>query len=96
MVLVAEIGSEIVKNELIAETKGLFGFFKSSVNSPVSGTIESISDLTGQVVIREAPLPVEVDAYIEGVIDEVIENKDRSDIDNSTKGQLDFIEKFRQ
>ena len=74
-VMVAEIGSEVVKNELIAETKGLFGFFKSSVNSPVSGTIESISDLTGQVVIREAPLPVEVDAYIEGVIDEVIEKE---------------------
>jgi len=74
-VMVAKIGSEVVKNELIAETEGLFGFFKSSVNSPVSGTIESISDLTGQVVIREAPLPVEVDAYIEGVIDEVIEKE---------------------
>ena len=31
--------------------------------------------MTGQVVIREAPLPVEVDAYIEGVIDEVIEEE---------------------
>ncbi|MFL3014109.1 MAG: hypothetical protein ACJZ19_06025 [Candidatus Neomarinimicrobiota bacterium] len=74
-VMVSRIGSKVSKDELIAETKGLFGFFKSSVNSPVSGTIESISDLTGQVVIREAPLPVDVDAYIEGVIDDVIEKE---------------------
>ena len=74
-VMVSRIGSKVSKDELIAETKGLFGFFKSSVNSPVSGTIESISDLTGQVVIREAPLPVNVDAYIEGVIDDVIEKE---------------------
>ena len=74
-VMVSRIGSKVSKDQLIAETKGLFGFFKSSVNSPVSGTIESISDLTGQVVIREAPLPVDVDAYIEGVIDDVIEKE---------------------
>ena len=74
-VMMVGIGSKVSKDELIAETKGLFGFFKSNVNSPVSGTIESISDLTGQVVIREAPLPVEVDAYIEGIIDNVIEKE---------------------
>ena len=65
-------GKSIKKGDLIAETKGLFGFFKSSVFSPVSGTIESISSLTGQVVLREAPIPVEVDAYIEGEINDVI------------------------
>ena len=74
-VMMVGIGSKVSKDELIAETKGLFGFFKSNVNSPVSGTLESISDLTGQVVIREAPLPVQVDAYIEGVIDNVIEEE---------------------
>ena len=74
-VMMVGIGSKVSKDELIAETKGLFGFFKSNVNSPVSGTIESISDLTGQVVIREAPLPVQVDAYIEGVIDNLIKEE---------------------
>ena len=74
-VLEVKEGDTVNKGDMIAQTDGLFGFFKSSVNSPVSGTIESISDLTGQVVIREAPLPVEVDAYIEGVIDEVIEKE---------------------
>ena len=71
-VMIAKEGSKVSKNDLIAQTKGIFGYFKSSVNSPVDGTIESVSNITGQVVIREAPIPVEVDAYIRGVVDEVI------------------------
>ncbi len=70
--MIKTIGESIHKNDLIAETKGIFGFFKSSVLSPVDGTIETISDVTGQVVLREPPIPVEVDAYIEGKINEVI------------------------
>ena len=70
--MIKTTGESIHKNDLIAETKGIFGFFKSSVLSPVDGTIETISDVTGQVVLRESPIPVEVDAYIEGKIYEVI------------------------
>ena len=71
-VMIAKEGSKVSKNELIAQTNGIFGYFKSSVNSPVDGTIDSVSNITGQVVIREAPIPVEVDAYIRGVVHEVI------------------------
>ena len=39
---------------------------------------------------------VELGKVLSDEIYEKIKNKDRSDIDNSTKGQLDFIEKFRQ
>ena len=70
--MIKTIGESIHKNDLIAETKGIFGFFKSSVLSPCEGTIETISDVTGQVVLRESPIPVEVDAYIEGKVNEVI------------------------
>ena len=31
--------------------------------------------MTGQVVIREAPLPVEIDAYIQGSVDEIIKDE---------------------
>ena len=68
-------GQEIKKGDLIAETSGIFGMFKSSVESPVDGTIESISQSTGRVVLREAPIPVEVDAYVRGRVDEVVENE---------------------
>ena len=74
-VMIASEGSQISKNELIAETNGIFGYFKSRVHSPVDGTVESISNITGQVVIREAPIPVEVDAYIKGLVHEVIHNE---------------------
>ena len=39
---------------------------------------------------------VELGKVLSDEVYEKIKNKDRSDIDNSTKGQLDFIEKFRQ
>ncbi len=39
---------------------------------------------------------VELGKVLSDEIYEKIKNKDRSDIDNSTKGQLEFIEKFRQ
>ncbi len=70
--MTVKVGSEVRKDDMIAETKGLFGMFKSNVTAPVDGTIEIISDTTGQVVIREAPIPVEIDAYMSGRIKEVI------------------------
>ena len=39
---------------------------------------------------------VELGKVLSDEIYQKIKNKDRSGIDNSTKGQLDFIEKFRQ
>jgi hypothetical protein len=68
-------GQKVKKGDIIAETSGIFGMFKSSVESPVNGTIESISQSTGRVVVREAPIPVEVDAYVSGVVDDVVENE---------------------
>jgi biotin carboxyl carrier protein len=65
-------GDVVKKGDLVAETAGIFGMFKSSVESPVDGTIESISDTTGRVVVREAPVPVEIDAYVQGEIEEII------------------------
>ena len=74
-VMLVKIGSKIKEGELLAETKGLFGFFKSSAASPVDGVLESISDVTGQVVLREAPIPVEIDAYMNGKIASVLEEE---------------------
>ena len=74
-VLSVNEGDSVKKGDLIAETQGLFGFFKTSLLSPISGKIESISDVTGQIVIREKPLPVEVDAYVSGIVSEVIKSE---------------------
>ena len=74
-VLLVKEGDILNKGDLIAETQGLFGFFKSELRSPVSGQIESISDVTGQIVMREEPLPVEVDAYVSGTVLDVIQHE---------------------
>jgi hypothetical protein len=65
------VGSQFAKGEMLAETKGIFGLFKSNVLAPIDCTLESISSITGQVVLRDAPIPVEIDAYIRGSVAEV-------------------------
>jgi len=63
---------KVEEKEPIAMTKSFFGVFKKYVYAPATGIIERISDLTGQVILREPPVPIEVDAYIPGKIVEVI------------------------
>ncbi|MEX0728278.1 MAG: hypothetical protein WD065_18555 [Planctomycetaceae bacterium] len=65
-------GDKIEKGEIIGRSKGIFGFFQSDFASPVTGTIESISAVTGQMIVRGAPLAVEVTAFLSGTIVEVI------------------------
>lgn len=69
------VNDTITKNEIIAQSKGLFGLFKSSVKSPIDGVIESISKITGQIIMREPPIPVEVIAYIDGEVVDIIQNE---------------------
>ncbi|MBI2252630.1 MAG: hypothetical protein HYU63_07855 [Armatimonadetes bacterium] len=68
-------GEKISKGEIIAQSKGFLGLFKSEINSPADGVIESISKRTGQVIIREPHIPVQINAYIDGIIDEIIEKE---------------------
>jgi hypothetical protein len=65
-------GDPVEKGEVIAQSKGLFGLFKSSCTAPVAGTVESVSTITGQVLLREPPLAVEILAYIDGEVVEVM------------------------
>ena len=66
---------KVSKDEIIASTKGLFGLFKSHARSPIDGVIESISDVTGQVILREPPIPVEVKAYLDGKVTDIVPNE---------------------
>ena len=66
------VGDAVEKDELIAETPGIMGFFKSEARAIVSGTIQSVSAITGQVIFQAHAVPVEIDAYIDGVVVELI------------------------
>ncbi len=70
-----DVGDRVTKDELVAETPGFMGLFKSEAKAIVTGTIESISTVTGTVIFQADPIPVEVDAYINGRVVEVIENE---------------------
>lgn len=71
LMLVKE-GDRVQEGDALARTRGLFGFMKSTVTSRHTGTIETLSDITGQMIVRGAPLPVEVKAYVAGSVVEVI------------------------
>lgn len=71
--LKVKVGDPISKDQLIAEGKKLFGFFKAAtVISEHVGTLESISEVTGNLLIREPSIPVDIKAYIEGAVAEVM------------------------
>ncbi len=65
-------GDSVERDEIIAETRPLIKWFKSTVKSPISGTIESISTITGQILLRHPPRPVSVTAYVDGTVVEVV------------------------
>lgn len=65
-------GDEISRAELIARSPGIFGMFQKEAFSPGNGTVETISQITGQVILRGAPRPIEVMAYLSGEVVEVI------------------------
>src|SRR5690349_15193224 len=68
-------GDPIEKGQVIAETKGFMGMFKSTVISDHGGTVESLSEISGHVLVREASIPVEVTAYIQGKVADILPNE---------------------
>jgi hypothetical protein len=71
-VMQKKIGDPVRNGESIALSKSLFGLFKNECAATIDGTIESISHVTGQVLLRGAPTPVEVKAYLSGEVVETI------------------------
>jgi len=59
---------KIERGEVLAETKPLIKWFKTDVRSPITGTVETVSTATGQVILREPPRPVELFAYLDGTV----------------------------
>lgn len=70
--IIVKEGDKLTKGQLIAETKGFLGMFKTSVKSPLDGEIESISKITGQMLLREPRIPVQIKAFMDGLVVEVI------------------------
>jgi len=70
--LLKQVSNKVQAGEVIAERKSFFGLFTSRVTSPITGTIDFISEATGNIGIRHLPTPVEVTAYLRGLVVEVL------------------------
>ena len=69
--LVKKPGEPVQKDEILAENKPLIKWFKTEIRSPITGVVESVSTVTGQVLLREPPRVLEVLAYVDGTVVEV-------------------------
>jgi hypothetical protein len=70
--LLKPIGSAVARDEVIAEARAMFGLMRNRAEAPSDGTLESVSSVTGQLLVRERPIPVEVSAYVRGRVVEVL------------------------
>lgn len=70
--MLKQIGETIEQGEPLARSRGIFGFFKADFHAPAAGTIETISDVTGQVILRGPPIPVEINAFVDGTVVETL------------------------
>jgi len=70
--MVVQEGERVEVGQPLARTKGLFGLFKNEQQAKVAGTLESVSNVTGQVMIRGEPIRVETFAFTSGTIEEVL------------------------
>ncbi len=66
-------GDAIEEGEVVAIKKfPLIRSWSTTCKSTVTGSIESISSITGQVLLRGLPIPVEVKAYLRGKVTQVL------------------------
>lgn len=73
--LTVAVGASVAAKQVVAANRAFFGLVNSKFESPITGVLESASALTGVVVFREPPIPVEVRAYVDGNVVEVIDGE---------------------
>jgi len=70
--MVKREGDRVEQGQVLAENKPLIKWFKSTVVSPITGSVETISNSTGQVLLREPQRRLDLFSYVDGRVVEVI------------------------
>lgn len=68
-------GEVVSEGDVLAKHHGLFGLFTSEIKSPVSGTVEYLSSLTGHIGIRLPSKELSLAAYLHGTVTEILSNR---------------------
>jgi hypothetical protein len=71
--MLKKAGDSFEKGEVIAQNKPFLGisFLQSKIIAEFDGTVDTVSEITGQVILRHPPRLVEIHAYFDGRIVEV-------------------------
>jgi hypothetical protein len=68
-----KVGDSVEKGQLVAEGKKFLGFLPApKAESDFTGVIEAISEVTGNALVREPSIPVDMSAYLQGHVAEVM------------------------
>jgi hypothetical protein len=65
----------VERDQVVAIRKVFFGLVTNRVRSPIDGTVEYISHLSGNIGVRGKPKPLSCNAYISGKVVEIIEEE---------------------
>ncbi len=70
--MLCRVGDFVRQEQNLALGDGFFGFFKADLPAPISGTLESVSEVSGQAVLRAPAQTVAVKAYVDGTVSEIL------------------------
>lgn len=71
-------GDLVQAGEPLAENRPFIKWLKTRVPAPITGMVESVSEVTGQVFLREPPKPLALSAYLDGHVVETFPGKGAS------------------
>jgi len=83
--LLVKEGDKVERGQLLCEIKTFFGLFTSRYNAQSTGVVEFITETNAHIGLRHAPIPLEVQAFLRGVVTEIDPGKS---VTISTKGSL--------
>ncbi len=66
------VGDELKSGDVLAENIFLFGMIKRYIYAPFDCNLEHVSEFSGRIIVRGAPIPIDIKAYIPGEVIEVL------------------------
>lgn len=67
-----KVGDTVEKGQLVGKAKGILFFKGPEAHSDYAGVVESVSEVSGHLLIREPSVPVEITAYVEGRVSQIL------------------------
>ena len=86
--MLVKVGDAVRVGQPVARSKGIFGMMRTEAASTADGTVESVSDSTGMVIVRGPRQPIEVRAFVSGTVAEVLPREGAEAVDALIAPQL--------